>query len=101
MLEPSLRLERSLRGGPRRAETDSEEHESEMKVIGAGMPRTGTLTQKMALEMLGFGPCYHMVDVLADLTQATLWERALDGDPQWPTIFEGFHSTVDWPGGYF
>jgi hypothetical protein len=72
-----------------------------MKVIGAGMPRTGTLTQKMALEMLGLGPCYHMVDVLADLDQAGLWERALDGDADWPQILGGFESTVDWPGGYF
>ena len=72
-----------------------------MKIIGAGMPRTGTLTQKMALEMLGYGPCYHMVDVLADLDQARLWEDALDGRPQWPEIFARFNSTVDWPGGYF
>jgi Sulfotransferase domain len=72
-----------------------------MKIIGAGMPRTGTLTQKMALEMLGFGPCYHMVDVLADLDQAQLWEQALDGQADWPQIFASFNSTVDWPGGYF
>ena len=72
-----------------------------MKLIGAGMPRTGTFTQKVALEMLGFGPCYHMVDVLADLDQASLWEQALDGEPPWTEIFGGFDSTVDWPGGYF
>jgi Sulfotransferase domain len=72
-----------------------------MKLIGAGMPRTGTLTQKMALEMLGLGPTYHMVDVLADLDQAGLWERALDGEAPWEQIFDGFNSTVDWPGGYF
>jgi hypothetical protein len=72
-----------------------------MKLIGAGMPRTGTLTQKMALEMLGLGPCYHMVDVLADLDQAALWERALQGEMHWPEIFAGYQSTVDWPGGYF
>ncbi len=72
-----------------------------MKLIGAGMPRTGTLTQKMALEMLGLGPCYHMVNVLADLDQAPLWERALAGEPDWPRIFDGYQSTVDWPGGYF
>ena len=65
------------------------------------MPRTGTLTQKVALEMLGFGPCYHMVDVLADLDQARLWQRALDGEAPWERIFAGFNSTVDWPGGYF
>ena len=72
-----------------------------MKLIGAGMPRTGTLTQKVALEMLGLGPCYHMVDVLADLDQAKLWQRALDGEAPWEQIFDGFNSTVDWPGGYF
>ena len=72
-----------------------------MKLIGAGMPRTGTLTQKVALEMLGLGPCYHMVDVLADLDQAKLWQRALDGEAPWGQIFGDFDSTVDWPGGYF
>ena len=65
------------------------------------MPRTGTLTQKMALEMLGLGPCYHMVDVLADLDQAALWQRALDGQGPWNEILDGYNSTVDWPGGYF
>ncbi len=65
------------------------------------MPRTGTLTQKMALEMLGLGPCYHMVDVLADLDQAAMWQQALDGSSPWPELFDGFNSTVDWPGGYF
>jgi hypothetical protein len=72
-----------------------------MHVIGAGLPRTGTLTQKAALEMLGLGPCYHWVDVLADLDRVSQWDRALDGDAPWEEIFEGFHSTVDWPGGHF
>jgi hypothetical protein len=65
------------------------------------MPRTGTLTQKVALEMLGLGPCYHMVDVLSDLEQAELWEQALEGKAPWPEILGGFNSTVDWPAGYF
>lgn len=72
-----------------------------MKLIGAGLPRTGTLTQKVALEMLGLGPCYHMVSVLADLSQAQLWQRALEGDISFSEIFDGYGSTVDWPGGYF
>jgi hypothetical protein len=72
-----------------------------MKVIGAGLPRTGTLTQKVALEMLGLGPCYHWVDVLADLDRVAQWEMALDGWAPWETIFAGFDSTVDWPGGRF
>jgi hypothetical protein len=70
-------------------------------VIGAGLPRTGTLTQKVAIEMLGLGPCYHWVDVLADLERVGQWQRALDGEAPWEEIFAGYSSTVDWPGGYF
>jgi len=72
-----------------------------MKVIGAGLPRTGTLSQKVALEMLGFEPCYHMVNVLGDLDLATGWRQALDGDADWDTIFEGCQASVDWPGSFF
>ena len=32
-------------------------------MIGAGLGRTGTLTLKLALEELGFGPCYHMIEL--------------------------------------
>ena len=72
-----------------------------MHVIGAGLPRTGTLTQKLAIEQLGLGPCYHWGDVLADLERVGQWERALDGEGPWEEIFSGFESTVDWPGGFF
>lgn len=72
-----------------------------MRVIGAGLPRTGTLTQKVALEMLGFEPCYHWVNVLADLDQVDVWNRALDGERVWDEVFADVQATVDWPGGYF
>jgi hypothetical protein len=72
-----------------------------MKVIGAGLPRTATLTQKLALERLGFAPCYHMVDVLADLGRVQLWRQALEGSPDWDVIFPGYQATVDWPGAFF
>jgi Sulfotransferase domain len=55
----------------------------------------------MALEQLGVGPCYHWVNVIADLDHVELWERALDGDPPWEELLGGSRSTVDWPGGYF
>jgi Sulfotransferase domain len=72
-----------------------------VKLIGAGLPRTGTLTQKVALEMLGFGPCYHMVNVLSDLDQVPLWSEALAGRPDWTRILGGYESTVDWPSSFF
>jgi hypothetical protein len=73
-----------------------------MKLIGAGMPRTGTLTQKAALEKLGVGPCFHWVDILADLpNQVPLWNGAMDGTVRLPEIMGNHESTTDWPGGFF
>jgi hypothetical protein len=72
-----------------------------MKIIGAGLPRTATLTQKVALEMLGFSPCYHMVNVLGDLATVPRWQEALEGRSEWDDIFENFQATVDWPGAFF
>ncbi|MBT3459427.1 MAG: sulfotransferase family protein, partial [Halieaceae bacterium] len=31
-----------------------------LKIIGAGLGRTGTLSLKTALEQLGYAPCHHM-----------------------------------------
>ena len=73
-----------------------------MKVIGAGLPRTATLTQKISLEILGFGPCYHMVNIIGDLSLVPRWQGAFnDGNPDWDAIFGGSQATVDWPGSFF
>jgi Sulfotransferase domain len=72
-----------------------------MKVIGAGLPRTATLTQKISLEMLGFGPCYHMVNILSDLSLVPQWSAAFDGNADWDAIFGASQATVDWPGSFF
>ena len=47
-----------------------------MKVIGAGFGRTGTLSVKAALEELGVGPCYHMVEVFDKPRHVELWQAA-------------------------
>jgi hypothetical protein len=31
-----------------------------LEAIGAGFGRTGTMSLKVTIEKLGFGPCYHM-----------------------------------------
>ncbi|AGZ44368.1 sulfotransferase family protein [Actinoplanes friuliensis] len=73
-----------------------------MDVIGAGFGRTGTLSLKVALEMLGLGPCLHMLPVLGDEDRAGLFLRAADGDPgSLDKALAGHRSTVDWPGTYF
>ncbi|KAF7715293.1 Uncharacterized protein PECH_007295 [Penicillium ucsense] len=35
-----------------------------IKVIVAGLPRTGTISMKKALEELGYGPCFHLAEPL-------------------------------------
>jgi hypothetical protein len=73
-----------------------------MQVIGAGLMRTATTTQTVALEQLGFGPCYHMRDLLGDLDKGLpLWEGVAEGSPDWERIFGDAQSTVDWPSARY
>ena len=69
-----------------------------LRIIGSGFGRTGTLSLKLALEQLGFGPCHHMVEVFADEKRLQHWDRIARGEAaDWEEVFEGFQSTVDWP----
>jgi hypothetical protein len=71
-----------------------------LKIIGAGLSRTGTLSLKLALEELGFGPCFHMLEFIKPEYEPrrTLWEAARDGgEPDWKAMFDGFSSAVDMP----
>jgi hypothetical protein len=69
-----------------------------LKVIGAGFGRTGTLSLKIALERIGFGPCYHMMEVFPRPDHVAKWHRlAFERSMDWDEIFRGFHATVDWP----
>lgn len=73
-----------------------------IEVIGAGLGRTGTLSLKAALEELGFSRCYHMVEVLAQMEHARVWDAAARGEAvDWDRLFEGYRATVDWPGCSF
>lgn len=70
-----------------------------IELIGAGFGRTGTLSMKAALERLGLGPCYHMIEVFAHLDHAGAWATALRGGPFDPdTLLAGYRATVDFPG---
>jgi hypothetical protein len=73
-----------------------------LDVIGAGFGRTGTHSLKLALEMLGLGPCHHMVDVGAS-EQQKLWFRAAGRGElvDWDEVYAGYRSAVDWPTAYF
>ncbi|GLZ41830.1 sulfotransferase family protein [Actinokineospora sp. NBRC 105648] len=73
-----------------------------MKVIGAGLGRTGTASVKAALERLGLGPCYHMFEVTEHPGHGERWLAGLAGEPvDWAALYDGFQSTMDWPGCAF
>lgn len=72
-----------------------------LKLIGAGLGRTGTMSLKVALEQIGYGPCYHMAEVMANPDSTALWVKAADGKPDWEEVFKGYASTVDYPGCSF
>ncbi len=70
-----------------------------LKVIGAGLGRTGTLSLTFALEYLGLGPCHHMAEIFANAAdQLPKWLGVIGGQPDWDAAFDGFESAVDYPG---
>ncbi len=72
-----------------------------LSVIGVGFPRTGTMSLKLALEQLGFGPCYHMIEVFERPHDIPLWRAAAAGEPDWDRLLSDFRSTADAPGCIF
>ncbi len=73
----------------------------QLRVVGAGVGRTGTHSLKIALEQLLGAPCHHMLEIIGDPAQIPAWMAAIDGRPDWPVMFERYGSTVDWPSASF
>jgi Sulfotransferase domain len=71
-------------------------------VIGPAFGRTGTMSCKAALERLGFGPCYHMIEVREAPGHVDAWAGAINGAPtDWAGLFAGYRAVVDWPACAF
>jgi len=74
-----------------------------LRVVGAGLGRTGTYSLKLALERLLGGRCHHMAEVLADPERHfALWAPVLRGEEvDWEEVFAGYVAQVDFPGAAF
>jgi hypothetical protein len=60
------------------------------------------MSLRVALQMLGLGPCHHMHHVIQNMPeQVPLWVAALEGRPDWEAIYAGQQSAVDWPTASF
>lgn len=72
-----------------------------LDVIGAGFGRTGTLSLRAALTTLGFGPVYHMLEVIRQPEMAADWLEALTDDTALTRVLRGYRSAIDWPACHF
>jgi hypothetical protein len=73
-----------------------------LRVIGAGLGRTGTTSLKLALEELLGGPCYHMYEVRKRPDDPDVWGDAYEGRlPDWDAFFGDYRAAVDWPAAPF
>lgn len=70
-----------------------------LRVVGAGLGRTGTASLKRALERVLGAPCYHMEEVFQHLDHVPLWHAAIRGEEiDWARILGDYAAIVDWPG---
>jgi hypothetical protein len=73
-----------------------------LRVVGAGLGRTGTNSLKLALETLLGAPSYHMLELFDHPEHVPRWHAAVRDEPvDWDALFEGYAATVDWPGAAF
>ena len=69
-----------------------------IKIIGAGLPRTGTNTLKESLEKLGYTRTYHMKELLVHPENLHYWlTLKATGTTQWDALYQGFQASVDFP----
>jgi|ERR1035437_654951 hypothetical protein len=73
-----------------------------LRVVGAGVGRTGTNSLKLALEQVLGAPCHHMFEIRSDPAQIPRWIDAIEGRPaDWSRMLAGYSALVDWPGASF
>lgn len=73
-----------------------------LRVVGAGLGRTGTHSLKLALERLLGAPCYHMTELFERPDDIAEWQHAVRKEPaNWDAVFDGFAAAVDWPTAGF
>jgi Sulfotransferase domain len=73
-----------------------------LRVVGAGLGRTGTNSLKLALEQLLGAPCYHMFEVAARPDDVPTWLAAARGERvDFEGLLEDFAAIVDWPGAAY
>jgi Sulfotransferase domain len=73
-----------------------------LRVVGAGLGRTGTASLQLALQQLLGAPCYHMGETFGRPADIPVWHAAATGHPpDWNEFLADYVATVDWPACAF
>jgi hypothetical protein len=73
-----------------------------VRILGAGLGRTGTYSLKIAFERLLGDTSHHMVEVFRHPEELPVWQAAAEGTmPDWNEFLAGYTGTCDWPSGAF
>jgi hypothetical protein len=73
-----------------------------LRVVGAGLGRTGTASLQLALQQLLDGRCYHMGETFGRPDDVPVWHAAASGTmPAWNQFLSEYVATVDWPACAF
>lgn len=73
-----------------------------LKVIGAGLARTGTTSLKLALEHLLGGPAYHWREMVRNPDHIAIWQDAIRGcHPSWNDFLSSYIAAVSVPSAAF
>jgi hypothetical protein len=73
-----------------------------LRVVGAGLGRTGTASLQLALQQLLDGRCYHMAETFGRPDDIPVWHEAVLGrSPDWNAFLAEYVATVDWPACAF
>jgi hypothetical protein len=87
----------------------------DLRVIGAGLGRTGTTSLKAALETLLKGPCFHFLEYKSRPELMAPWLSLIQAHPlrsdpdtfgdmpisQWEMVMPGYVACVDEPASYY
>jgi len=73
-----------------------------LRVVGAGLGRTGTTSLRTALEQVLDEPCFHMNRVMRQPAHMAVFAAAAKGESiDWRKFFAGWSGCVDWPACAF
>jgi hypothetical protein len=70
----------------------------ELKLVGAGLRRTGTMSSKLAAERLYGAPCYHNLETIQNPEHIHIWHSCLSvAHPDFDRVLAGYIGTLDYP----